>query len=170
MRSNEQRHSTELSAAQRQGSSNATQNAQSRLDSVRKEIKIIEEQINKENIDLLNFNESGIRREAFENFLRDLSIPRSKYIRFGETDFSDVADTIKNISKIRGGKDPEERYSEIKRKLRDLLQQDPHFYYDRDNGNQDYLEINNVDYQKVSTGTKICLFYFSLIFETKKMT
>ncbi|EKR92261.1 AAA domain protein [Leptospira santarosai str. CBC379] len=168
LRSNEQRHSTELSAAQIQGSSNATQNAQSRLDSVRKEIKIIEEQINKENIDLLNFNESGIRREAFENFLRDLSIPRSKYIRFGETDFSDVADTIKNISKIRGGKDPEERYSEIKRKLRDLLQQDPHFYYDRDNGNQDYLEINNVDYQKVSTGTKICLFYFSLIFETKK--
>ncbi|WP_078123721.1 ATP-dependent nuclease [Leptospira alexanderi] len=167
LRTKEIQQSNHLAVIQRQGNVSQTQNAQSTLDGIRREIKSYEEQINKESIDLLNFNESGIRREPFENFLRELSIPRSKFIRFGETDFSNVTDTIKNISKIRGGKDPEEKYTEIKRKLKDLLQQEPHFYHDRDNGNQDYLEINNVEYQKVSTGTKICLFYFSLIFETK---
>lgn len=168
LKTKEQQLVYNLATIQKQGNTANTQKAQSLLDDNRKEIKSIEEQISKESIAFLNFNDSGIRRENLENFLRELSIPKSKFIRFGETDFSNVLETIQTISKIRGGKYPEERYLEIKNRLRDLLQQEPHFYHDRDNGNLDYLEINNVDYQKVSTGTKICLFYFSLIFETNE--
>ncbi|MBL8021059.1 MAG: ATP-binding protein [Leptospirales bacterium] len=89
-----------------------------------------------------------------------------KYIRFGETDFSEIKDAISAIAVIRAGEDPDSKYQEIKTRLATLIQQDPHFYSVRGGEFQDFLKLDDVDYLFASTGTKICLFYFSLIYQS----
>lgn len=149
----------------RPNNSASIQAEQKRLDDFNARIKELEAAIQVESIELLDFSPSPLERKVISDFIGELDLPLVKFISFGETDFSDIKTTIKKISEIRGGNHPDEYYNKIKNQIRDLIQQEPHFYNERSK-NQDFLNLNGVDYQNVSTGTKICLFYFSLIYET----
>lgn len=141
---------------------------QKKLDEAKNKAKKNESDIARESIELLNFVSGGLRRSQLCDFLRTLRLPEVKFVKFGETDFSNIENSISRIAELKAGIEPDTKYDEIKNQLQDLLQQKPHFYSKRDDNIKDFLNINGVDYSKTSTGTRICIFYFSLIFETNE--
>ena len=142
------------------------QTMQPKLDDLRKKIADTERLIQIEKIELINFSETNVHRKSIRKFLENLKLPIIKFIKFGDTDFSNIKETIRKISELRGGEEPDSKYKEIKSRLYSIIQQDPHFFHRRGEVSQDFLKIDGVDYEHVSTGTKICIFYFSLIFES----
>ncbi len=168
LKANKESFNTSLNNLRRNNSNHPSMAAtQQQLDNTNNQIREKEEAIRHESVSLFNYSPEPVTRSALEDLVRKLELPNARLIRFGQTDFADIKSTIKRISDIRGGNFPDEKYREIKDQLKELLQQEPHFYNIRDKA-QDFLELSGVDYQKASTGTKICLFYFSLVFESNK--
>ena len=130
------------------------------------QIAFLEQEIKKEAIELIQFidqdgNDIIIFREGIKKLMSTLNC-RYKLIEARNSPSDDVKKLLEDGVISKKSLDTE-IYEKIKNELSELLEDSADV---SEEGSTKILTLNRVDHRKLSSGTQICLYYYSLIYDT----